>query len=114
VSEAKELIKKMVEMGNEMDDVKNELKGWGGTVQYKIDDESFYVKYNEDGTGEFFEGDAAGANFTVIATSEYWVKVMKGEEDPIMGFMTGKYKIQGNVMEAQKLAGVLKKFKGKF
>lgn len=111
MGEAKELVKKLVEVGNQTDEVVNEMKGWGGTVQFDIDGEKFYVKYNDDGTAEFAEGDAGGANFTIIASDEYWTKVMKGEEDPVMGFMTGKYKIQGNIMESQKLAGVLKKVK---
>lgn len=111
MGEAKELVKKLVEVGNQTEEVVNEMKGWGGTVQFDIDGEKFYVKYSDDGTAEFVEGDAGGANFTIIASDEYWTKVMKGEEDPVMGFMTGKYKIQGNIMESQKLAGVLKKVK---
>jgi putative sterol carrier protein len=111
MGEAKELIKKLVEVGNKTEEVVNEMKGWGGVVQFDIDGEKFYVKYSDDGTAEFFEGDAGGANFTIIANDEYWTRVMKGEEDPVMGFMTGKYKIQGNIMESQRLAGVLKKVK---
>ncbi|AGK60790.1 Putative sterol carrier protein [Archaeoglobus sulfaticallidus PM70-1] len=111
MAEAKELVKKLVELGNQSDEIKNEMKGWGGVVQFDIDGEKFYIKYNDDGTAEFVEGEANSPNFTVIASDEYWVKVMKGEEDPIMGFMTGKYKIQGNIMESQKLAGVMKKVK---
>ena len=113
MSEAKELVKKLVELCNEDEEVKNLLKGWNGTIQYILNGEEFYVKYYDDGTSEFFEGKADSANFTVIASPDYWLDVLKGREDPVMGFMQGKYKIEGNFMEAQKLASVLKKFEGK-
>lgn len=113
MSEAKDLIKKMVELGNQDEEIKATLKGWGGTIQYVLNDEEFYVKYNEDGTAEFVEGKADNPNFTVKATPEYWLDVLKGKEDAVMGFMQGKYKIEGNFMEAQKLASALKKFEGK-
>ncbi len=113
MSETKDLIKKMVELGNQDEEIKNLLKGWNGIIQYVLNGEEFYVKYNEDGTAEFAEGKAENPNFTIIATPEYWLDVLKGKEDAVMGFMQGKYKIEGNFMEAQKLASVLKKFEGK-
>ena len=113
MSEAKDLVKKMVELGNQDEEIKNLLKGWNGTIQYVLNGEEFYVKYNEDGTAEFVEGRSENANFTIIASPSYWVDVLRGKEDAVMGFMQGKYKIEGNFMEAQKLASILKKFEGK-
>lgn len=113
MSEAKELVKKMCELQNESDDIKKEIGGWKGVVQYKLGDEEFYVVYNEDGTCEFSEGKHESPSFTIVASPEYWLSVLTGQEDPIMGFMSQKYRIEGNIFEAQKLSRILKKFAGK-
>jgi putative sterol carrier protein len=39
---------------------------------------------------------------------------LQGKEDAVSGFMMGKYRIEGNIMEAQRLGGLIKKFQGKF
>ncbi|AIY91139.1 SCP2 sterol-binding domain-containing protein [Geoglobus acetivorans] len=113
MSEAKDLVLKMCELQNSSEDIKKELAGWSGVVQYRLGDEEFYVVYNADGSCEFEEGVHESPNFTIIASPEYWASVVKGQEDPIMGFMMQKYRIEGNIMEAQRLAGILKKFAGK-
>ena len=113
MSEAKEMIKKMCEIQNQSEDIKKDLTGWSGVVQYILDGEEFYVEYKSDGSCEFVEGKHSSPTFTIIAPPDYWVSVLQGKEDPVSGFMMGKYRIEGNVMEAQRLAGILKKFQGK-
>ncbi len=113
MSEAKELIKKMCEIQNSDPDIQKELAGWSGVVQYELDGEEFYVEYKSDGTCEFKEGKHPSPTFTIVASPDFWVNVLKGQEDPVASFMMGKYKIQGNIMEAQRLGAVLKKFAGK-
>ncbi len=114
MSEVKDLIKKMCELQNSTEEIQKELAGWSGVVQYKLDGEEFYVEYKSDGTCEFKEGVHPSPTFAIVAPPDYWLSVMKGQEDPVSGFMMGKYKIEGNVMEAQRLAGIVKKFQGKF
>ena len=113
MSEAKDIIAKMCELQNSSEEMQKELSGWEGVVQYKLGDEEFYVEYRNDGTCSFNEGKHDSPKFTVIADPEFWLGVLKGKEDPISSYLMGKYKIEGNLFEAQKLAKVLKKFAGK-
>ncbi len=112
MSEAKELIQKMCEIQNQNEEIKKELAGWSGVVQYVLDGEEFYVEYKSDGTCEFKEGKHSSPTFTIIASPDFWASVIRGQEDPVSSFMMGKYRIEGNIMEAQRLAGILKKFQG--
>lgn len=114
MSEAKELIKKMCEIQNNDPEVQKAMTGWKGVVQYSLSGEEFYVEYTPDGKCRFKEGKASAPTFTIIATPELWVNVLRGKEDPVAAFMMGKYKIQGNIMEAQRLAGIVKKFQTKY
>jgi putative sterol carrier protein len=105
---------KMCEIQNQDEEIKKELAGWSGVVQYVLDGEEFYVVYNSDGTCEFKEGKHDSPTFTIIAPPDYWLSVLQGKEDAVSGFMMGKYRIEGNIMEAQRLGGLIKKFQGKF
>lgn len=113
MSEAKDMVMKMCEIQNSDPEVQNAMKGWKGVVQYKLDGEEFYVEYKEDGTCEFKEGVHPSPTFTIIASPDLWAAVLRGQEDPVAAFMMGKYKIEGNIMEAQKLAGVVRQFRNK-
>ena len=110
MSEARELILKMCDLQNSSEDIQKELSGWEGVVQYRLGDEEFYIEYRSDGTCTFNEGKHESPKFTVIAEPEFWVDVLKGKEDPISSYLMGKYRIEGNLFEAQKLAKALKKF----
>lgn len=114
MSEAKEMIKKMCELQNSTPEIQKEMKGWKGVVQYKLGGENFYVEYKADGTCEFKEGLHPSPTFAIVAPPELWASVLRGKEDAVSAFMMGKYRIEGNIMEAQRLAGVIRKFQGKF
>ncbi|MDI9610132.1 MAG: SCP2 sterol-binding domain-containing protein [Archaeoglobaceae archaeon] len=114
MSEAKEVIQKMCELQNKDPEIQKAMGGWKGVVQYNLSGEEFYVEYKADGTCEFKEGKHATPTFTILATPQFWLDVMRGKEDPVASFMMGKYKIQGNIMESQKLGAILRKFRGKY
>lgn len=113
MSEAKDLITKMCGLQNSNKEIQKEMAGWSGVVQYKLGGEEFYVEYKTDGTCKFKEGVHSSPTFTIVAPPDFWAAVLRGKEDPVSTFMMGKYKIQGNIMEAQRLARILKKFQGK-
>ncbi len=94
MSEARELIVKMCDLQNSSEEMQKELAGWEGVVQYRLGDEEFYVEYRSDGTCLFHEEKHGSPKFTVIADPEFWVDVLKGREDPISSYLTGKYKIE--------------------
>ena len=48
------------------------------------------------------------ADTTVVVSSDDLEKIMHGQLDATMAFMTGKLKVKGNTANAMKLASVLK------
>jgi putative sterol carrier protein len=50
----------------------------------------------------------AEADTTISMTMENFVALAKGELDPMAAFMSGKLKVQGDIMLAQKLGPLLK------
>ncbi|MEM1578213.1 MAG: SCP2 sterol-binding domain-containing protein [Archaeoglobaceae archaeon] len=114
MSEAKDMIKKMCEIQNTDAEIQKAMGGWKGIVQYSLAGEEFYVEYKSDGKCEFKEGKASAPTFTIVANPDLWANILRGKEDAVAAFMMGKYKILGNIMEAQRLAGIVKKFQTKY
>ena len=112
MGEAKDMVKKLVEEANKTDDAKATLKGFAGKViGFEVEEEdpkTMGIKVGDDGSATFVEGDIGATVFTIVADGEYWVKVMKGEEDVMKGFMSKKYSIKGNMMQATKLQSLFK------
>ncbi len=50
-----------------------------------------------NGTYEYQQGAADGANATVTVDSDDWLKILRGELNPTMAFMSGKIKIAGDL-----------------
>ncbi len=57
--------------------------------------------------GQVKEGSSGNANCTVIIEDENFVKLIGGQLNPQMAFMTGKLKVTGNMGLALKLANIL-------
>uniref|UniRef100_A0A8R1E700 SCP2 domain-containing protein n=1 Tax=Caenorhabditis japonica TaxID=281687 RepID=A0A8R1E700_CAEJA len=61
--------------------------------------------------GKVFEGKSPAGikvNSTVTIEDERFVKLCLGELDPIQGFMSRKFKVQGDILMMQKLNTVLR------
>ena len=80
-------------------------------VQIKVTDEepgSYYLKI-KDGRCDAYAGVYSLPTTTVSASSDVWLAVVKGELDGAIAFMTGKFKVAGDMAALIKLGDLLKK-----
>lgn len=88
-----------------------EAKGLNGRVQFSLSGEGggeWGVVLN-DGKVSVSEGAMAQPQLTVKSTTENAEKLLNGNLDPMMAFMTGKIKIAGDMALGMKLIGLLKR-----
>ena len=83
-------------------------KNWDGNktawVYYKV--EKGLIADIKRGEGE---DTIPKAMFRCFGEYENYAKVIRGELDPKMGIMTGKFKLEGNMMKAMGMLGVYAK-----
>lgn len=60
----------------------------------------------KDGAASVAEGTAPSPNVTISMADDDLIKMFKGELNAMMAFMTGKLKVDGDLMMAQKLANL--------
>jgi len=75
----------------------------GTTIGFKFDDgSSYHIKINDDGTtASWGEGTGESPRLTFVTSSASWVKIIAGKLDGMQAFMSGKLKIEGDMMFAQ-------------
>ncbi len=71
--------------------------------QFNIEDQGTYHLTIKDGTCGMGDGEAADPNVTLSMNSETLQKLASGELDGMMAFMSGKLKVEGDIMQATKL-----------
>lgn len=73
----------------------------GNTVKFKLDDEVIFI----DGTGDsnLVSNQDEKAACTISASQKNFVKMMRGDLNPMMATMMGKMKISGDMGLAMKL-----------
>lgn len=70
-------------------------------IQYETSEPVYHVI--EAGALTAHDGHAEAPDVTIRVSDDNLVKLMRGELNPMTAFMTGKLKVDGNVMLAQKL-----------
>lgn len=95
---AKEMIEKMPEAFDP--DAAGDMNA---TVQYAISTPMYAVI--KDGACTVHEGEASDADVTLNMEDEDLKDMLTGELDGMSAFMSGKLKVDGDIMLAQKLAG---------
>lgn len=75
------------------------------TIQWKITDHDpgVWAFRLNDGKGELVPGGVEAPDTTFVTTSDTWVGIAEGRLDAMRAFMTGKLKVQGDMMLALKV-----------
>lgn len=76
--------------------------------QFDLDGEGPYQVEIADGVAKFYDKVEKKPNCTLQLTGENLMKLVRGELNPTMAFMTGKLKIKGDLSLAMKLQSLLK------
>jgi putative sterol carrier protein len=83
-------------------------KGVKAVFQFELSGDTggtYNVEVN-DGTMKVGEGPSATPSATIKMSADDYVKLVNGKLSGIMAFTTGKMKVSGNVMLAQKMAQI--------
>lgn len=105
MSNPKELIAQIPEGFKNVD-----ADGLEGTVQYNFS-ETMHMVIN-DGECTVHEGAAEDPTVTMTLEDSDLVDMLNGELDGISAFMTGKLQLDGDIMFAQRLAGLMAAARG--
>lgn len=89
--------------------VADKAKGVNATFQFELagDNAGTYHLVVNDGTVAVVEGAHEKPTVTIKMTGENFIKMSNSELSGQMAFMSGKMKVVGNVMMAQKMANFL-------
>jgi len=88
-----------------------EAKGLTGRVQFSLSGEGGgdWGVVLDDGKVSVSQGAMAEPQLTIKTSTEVAEKLLSGNLDPMMAFMTGKIKISGDMGLGMKLMGLLKR-----
>lgn len=101
---AHELLKRLPELVTE-----RASESPNAIIQYDISEPMYQII--ENGQLSIHEGKAATPSLTISLADEDLVSLFKGDLNPMMAFMSGKIKLKGDLMLAQKLLGFIDKDK---
>lgn len=87
----------------------DKIAGMNATYQFDItgDGGGKWAVKLADGSAEVTEGEVEGADITLTATDEDWMKIVDGSLSGQTAFLTGKLKIKGDMSLAMKLQNLL-------
>jgi putative sterol carrier protein len=95
------------EVGNENDDVKEEVEGWDRTVVLALAEGDAYWMKVAGGTFSCGKGAVEGAELTLRAKGATIAAILCGEKDATMAYTTGQLKIDGRLPDAVKMRSLI-------
>lgn len=101
---AKELLRRMPEALDP-----EAAAGTEAVIQYEISDPTYQVL--KDGSLSVHDGRAENPDLTVSISDENLLRLFRGQLNPMSALMTGKIKVKGDMMLAQRLVGFVQREK---
>lgn len=88
-----------------------EVSGMNKSFQFKPSDQPAYYVEFKSGEIVLEKGEKQGASATVSATDQVISDVLSGQLNAVSAFMSGKLKVSGDIMSAQKITTLASKIK---
>lgn len=107
VDDIAEYLKLFVDLGNENEDVLDEVDGWSKTVVLSLNEGPEYwirIADNKFSTGE---GRPADTNLVLKCKGQVMANILCGDQDPTAAYMSGALKIEGGVPDAVRMRGLI-------
>jgi putative sterol carrier protein len=77
--------------------------GLTATYRFEIDGAGTWLVDVDDGKVSVSENGSGEADCTISTTSETFMKIARGEQNPTGAYMSGKLKVRGDMGQAMKL-----------
>ena len=77
--------------------------GLTATYRFEIDGAGAWTVDVDDGRVSVRENGGGDADCTISASSETFMKIARGEQNPTAAYMSGKLKVKGDMGQAMKL-----------
>lgn len=107
VDDIPEYLKLFAQLGNENEDVRDEVDGWNKTVVLSLaEGPEYWIRIAE---GEFTagEGRPGDANLVLKAKAQVVANILCGDQDPTAAYMSGSLKIEGGIPDAVRMRGLI-------
>ncbi len=107
VDDIPEYLTLFASLGNENEDVSDEVDGWNKTVVLSLTEgPEFFIRI---AGGKFESGAGRPADTTLVlkAKSQVVANILCGDQDPTAAYMTGALKIEGGVPDAVRMRGLI-------
>lgn len=95
------------QVGNETDDLKDEVEDWNRTVVLQLQDSDAYWLKIANGAFTTGTGHPAGAELVLRAKAATVAAILCGDKDATMAYTTGSLKIDGRLPDAVKLRSLI-------
>ena len=102
MADCKRAVALLATYANKTPETADLLLDWNKVIQFNLlGEEPFYVEA-KDGVVAVHDGKHEKPDVTFKATSEFFLKIIKGEANPDEAFLTRKYEISGSIVDASK------------
>lgn len=95
------------QMGNEVEDLQEEVEGWDRRIQFELDGLGTYWLTIQDGEFSGGEGPLEDANLTLILAASEAALVFAGDKDAKAAYMSGGLKVKGDLPDAIKVQSLI-------